>query len=179
MMFISAGHHKKDPGAIANGVKEADLTIRVRDEVVKIIEATMPGQVITDRDDETLAQYLERIKPGDGSVVVEFHFDAASNVTASGTSAFYADDASENSKRFARAMADIGATIMGIKNRGAHSEKESHRGRLALVHEKGINCLVEVAFITNANDLAKFNQNFSTLCNAYASTIMANDSIIK
>lgn len=179
MMFISAGHHKKDPGAVANGLKEADLTIRVRDKVVKTIEAIMPGQVIIDKDDETLTQYLERIKPGNGSVVVEFHFDAASNANASGTSAFYSDNASENSKAFARAMADVGATIMGIKNRGAHSEKESHRGRLALVHEPGINCLVEVGFITNEEDLKKFNQNFDTLCHAYANIIMVNDSVIK
>lgn len=179
MMFISAGHHKKDPGAVANGLKEADLTIRVRDRVVEFIEHIMPGQVITDKDDETLAQYLQRIKPGNGSVVVEFHFDAASNSDASGTSAFYADDASENSKSFARAMADVGATIMGIKNRGAHSETESHRGRLGLVHEAGINCLVEVAFITNPKDIEKFEQNFDTLCHAYANIIMVNDSIIK
>ena len=177
-MFVSAGHHKKDPGAVANGLKEADLTIKVRDEVVKILKQS-GANVVTDRDDETLAQYLQRIKPGNGSVVVEFHFDAASNASASGTSAFYADNASENSKAFARAMADVGATIMGIKNRGAHSETESHRGRLALVHEPGINCLVEVGFITNQQDIQKFNQNFSTLCEAYASIILSNENLIK
>lgn len=176
-MFISAGHHKADPGAQANGLKEADLTIRVRDEVVKMVRA-LGGEVITDKDDETLKEYLDRIKPGNGSVVVEFHFDAGSPA-ASGSSAFYADDASENSKKFARAMSDVTATILGIPDRGAHSETESHRGRLGLVHKAGINCLVEVAFITSKEDMEKFNNNFTALCHAYASIIMVNDSVIK
>lgn len=179
--YISAGHHKKDPGAIANGLKEADLTVRVRDKVVEILHGIneIPYKIITDDDDETLAEYLKRIKPGSGSVVIEFHFDAAANPDATGTSAFYADDAGLDSRRFAADMCIATANTLGIRNRGAHSETESHRGRLGLVHEQGINCLLEVCFITNPYDIQKFNENFDKLCFEYAKIIMHYDDIIK
>lgn len=176
--YISAGHHRKDPGAMAFGLKEADLTVRVRDEVVKLVREK-GYKVFTDDDTETLAEYLKRIQPGSGSVVVEFHFDAAANPDATGTSTFYADDASLESRRFAADMALAGALSMEIRNRGAQNEKDSHRGRLGLVHEPGINCLVEVCFITNAYDIQKFNENFTKLCEEYAKVIMAYDDMIK
>lgn len=187
-IYISAGHHKKDPGAIGNGLREADLTMKVRDRVIEILMGinggeiavdNKPWRIIKDDDNETLAEYLQRIKPGSGSVVVEFHFDAAANPDATGTSTFYADDASLDSRNFAKDMAEAGARIMGIRNRGAQNEKDSHRGRLGLVHEPGINCLVEVCFITNPYDIQKFNENFDKLCKEYANIIIHYDDMIK
>ena len=80
--FVSAGHNigglRVDPGAVANGLREADLTADFRNLVAK--EALKLGvRVITDKDNETLAQYLLRIQTGSGSVIIEYHFDAASS----------------------------------------------------------------------------------------------------
>lgn len=175
--YVSAGHHLKDPGAMANGLQENKLTIRVRDRVVSILKG-WGLKVITDNDTETLAQYLARIQPGEGSVVTEFHFDAAGNPNASGSSAFYADQASENSKSFAHDLAVDSSSALGITNRGAASESQSHRGRLGLVHEPGINALLEVAFISNPNDMAKFEANFEKLCQKLAETIRYYEQLI-
>ena len=71
--FISAGHHLKDSGAIGSGTQENLETIKFRDIVIKLCK-DMGLKVITDDDHETLKEYLDRIKTGDGSVVVEFHF---------------------------------------------------------------------------------------------------------
>lgn len=176
--FVSAGHHLKDPGAVALGLQENNLTIKVRDKVVEHLKAK-GYKVFTDKDTETLAEYLKRIEPGEGSVVVEFHFDAGPLQLATGTSAFFADNASQRSKDFAVDMASVGSKIMQIPNRGAYSETQSHRGRLGLVHEPGINCLVEVAFITNTKDIYSFDQNFEELCRAYAEVIMKYDDLVK
>lgn len=175
--FVSAGHHLKDPGAMANGLQENKLTIRVRDRVVTILKG-LGIKVITDDDNETLAQYLNRIKPGDGSVVIEFHFDAAANATASGSSAFYMDGAKQNSINFAHDLAEDAAEALGIKNRGALSESQSHRGRLGLVHEPGITALLEIAFISNPDDMAKFEANFEKLCQSLATTIQYYEQLI-
>lgn len=175
--FVSAGHHLKDPGAVANGLQENKLTIRVRDRVVSILKGR-GIKVITDDDNETLAQYLTRIKPGDGSVVVEFHFDAAANPTATGASAFYADNANQNSKDFAHDLAEDTAQTLNIRNRGALSEAQSHRGRLGLVHEQGIAALLEVGFITNPNDIEAFNENFEQLCTKLADDIAYYEQLI-
>ena len=138
----------------------------------------MGVRVIIDDDKETLAQYLNRIKPGDGSVVIEFHFDAA-NPTATGTSAFYADGANQNSISFAHDLAKDGEEILEIKNRGAHSESDSHRGRLGLVHTKaGISALVEICFISNPSDIEKFEANFEDLCKRYAETIFYYEQLV-
>lgn len=176
--FVSAGHHLKDPGAVANGLQENNLTIKVRDKVVENLR-DKGYKVFTDSDTETLAEYLKRIQPGEGSVVVEFHFDAGAINQASGSSAFFADQATANSRAFAMEMSSITAHILNIPNRGAHSETESHRGRLGLVHEPGINCLVEVAFITNTKDISSFEANFDILCEAYAKVIMKYDDLVK
>lgn len=175
--YVSAGHHLKDPGAVANGLQENKLTIRVRDRVVSILKG-WGLRVITDNDSETLAQYLARIQPGEGSVVVEFHFDAAAKTTATGSSAFYADNASENSKSFAHDLAIDSSSALGIANRGALSESQSHRGRLGLVHEPGITALLEVGFISNPEDMAKFDTNFEKLCQKIAETIRYYEQLI-
>jgi N-acetylmuramoyl-L-alanine amidase len=175
--YVSAGHHLKDPGAVANGLQENTLTIKVRDRVVEILKSK-GITVFVDKDTETLAEYLGRIKPGDASVVIEFHFDAASP-TATGTSSFYADGANQLSKDFARDIALTGSKTLNIANRGAHSESDSHRGRLGLVHKPGACCLVEVGFITNTEDNRKFNENFEQLCQNYATVIAVYDDKIK
>ena len=80
MIFPSAGHNpnglKPDPGAIGNGYREADLAVEFRNLVVSVLKAKKIA-VITDKDDERLGDYLKRINTGNGSVVLEFHFDAA------------------------------------------------------------------------------------------------------
>ena len=88
MVFISAGHTpfgiKVDPGAVGNGFREADLAVEFRDLVIKNC-LSLGLKVIQDKDDERLGDYLDRIKTGSGSVVVEFHFDAAASSSATGT----------------------------------------------------------------------------------------------
>lgn len=175
-IYVSAGHHLKDPGAIANGLQENQLTIRVRDRVIYFLKE-LGAKVFQDVDKETLNEYLARIKPGSGSVVCEFHFDAASPA-ATGTTVFYADNASDLSKNMAFDLAEDGAEKMGIKNRGAKSEKDSHRGKLGLLHTKaGIAALVEVGFITNSGDIDAFEKNFDELCKAYAHTLYFYDQL--
>ena len=72
--FISAGYNTKgiktDNGAVCGDVVEAKQTILIRDAVVGEYKKNYPtSKIITDKDDETLAQYLKRIETGNGSVV--------------------------------------------------------------------------------------------------------------
>ena len=82
--FISAGHHDNDPGAVANGYQENELTKDLRNRILKYGNSK---EIIVDRDSETNREYQNRIKPGAGSVVLDIHFDAGpSRVT--GVTAF-------------------------------------------------------------------------------------------
>lgn len=154
-VFASAGHNtlgvKVDPGAVANGYREADLNIQFRDLFIKECKA-LGMKVIQDLDNESLGQYLTRIQTGNGSVVIEFHFDAA-KPEASGTTALVEAEADRLDKAYATECVATTSRITGIPNRGVRSEKDSHRGSLGLMREEGIICLLELGFITNINDI--------------------------
>lgn len=175
--FISAGHHLRDSGALGTGYQENMETIGFRDLVVTILRAK-GLKVITDEDNETLPQYLNRIQTGEGSVVLEFHFDAY-NRKASGSTALYGIDADRNDKAFADELVAGCSSIMGIPNRGSISETESHRGRLGLMREKGIVCLLELAFIDNDNDMALYQNKKLDLANFVANVVEKYENLIK
>ena len=160
--FISAGHNpkgiRKDPGAVANGFTEADLAIEFKKLVIDQL-LKLKVKVVQDKDDERLGDYLQRIQTGSGSVVLEFHFDSSLSPTATGTTAIVGNDADRLDKCFARELAGCTSEILGIKNRGVITEKETHRGSLGLMREQGIVALLELCFISNPDDLEKYEDN--------------------
>lgn len=179
--FISAGHNnkgiKRDSGAIGNGYQEANLTVEFRDMV--IAECLKLGvKVIKDNDDERLGTYLERIKTGNGSVVVEYHFDASDKPTATGTTGLIEAEADRLDKAFAKELTDTTATTLGIKNRGVITEAQSHRGSLGLMREEGIICLMEIAFISNKQDMVSYQNNKKDLAVKHAKIIKKYESLI-
>ncbi|MEO8534259.1 MAG: N-acetylmuramoyl-L-alanine amidase [Flavobacterium sp.] len=179
--FISAGHNpqgiKVDPGAVANGLHEADLTVEFRNLVVAELQERNVT-VITDKDDERLADYLKRIQTGNGSVVLEFHFDAAAVSTATGTTSLYGSDADRLDMAFAKELVDTTSKVLGIKNRGALSEKDSHRGSLGLMREQGIVSLLEICFISNPDDIKAYNANKKALAIKIAEIVERYENMI-
>jgi N-acetylmuramoyl-L-alanine amidase len=181
MVFISAGHNPKgikvDPGAVGNGFREADLAIEFRDLVIK--ECLRLGlKVIQDKDDERLGTYLERIKTGSGSVVIEFHFDAAASTSATGTTALIEAEADRLDKAFAKELVELTSKTFGIKNRGVITEKESHRGSLGLMREEGIICLLELCFISNKQDVQLYKANKEKLAFSIARVLKKYEDLI-
>lgn len=181
MIFISAGHHSKhpttpDPGAIGNGYKEGDLTIEFRDLVC--YELTLLGaKFIKDYDTEILQQYVDRIQTGEGSVVIEYHFDAATP-QATGTTTLIEIDGDRLDKAFAKELSDTTASILGISNRGVKSEADTRHKRLALMKETGIVGLHEIGFITNKDDIAKYHLKKKELARAHAQILLKYEKII-
>ena len=181
MIFLSAGHNpngiKPDPGAVANGFHEAVLAAEFRDLVGEYLKAR-GVKFITDKDDEKLAEYLKRIQTGTGSVVLEYHFDAAASESATGTTALIEAEADRLDKAFAKELVDSTAKCYGIKNRGVKSESDSHRGRLGLMREEGIIALVELGFITNMNDLRAHQFYKHSLAKLHAEIAIRYDTFI-
>lgn len=174
--FISAGHHLKDSGATGNGYKENELTIEFRNLVVShCLKKGM--KVITDKDTETLGQYLSRIQTGSGSVVIEFHFDASVNKTATGTTALVGDDADRLDKSFAQELVNTTSKVLGIKNRGVLSENMSHRGKLGLMRKQGTVALLEIAFISNKSDMEAYQKNKKVLASLVADVIYKYENL--
>lgn len=184
MIFISAGHNsqsktiKTDPGAVnSDGVKEGDLTIEFRNLVKHELDL-LGAKYISDTEEENLGMYLKRIQTGNASVVVEYHFDAASNKEATGTTSIVEREADRLDKAFAKELVDSTANILGIRNRGIISEAESHRGSLGLMREEGVICLVELGFITNKDDLQRYHIKKKELAKAHAFIIVKYELLI-
>ncbi|PZP42189.1 MAG: N-acetylmuramoyl-L-alanine amidase [Pseudopedobacter saltans] len=175
-IFLSAGHHLKDTGAIGiSGRQENQETIKLRDAILNFIKPTY--KVITDNDSETLAQYLNRIKPGNGSVVLELHFDAY-NQKASGTTGLYKDGANNLSIQFANELTEKVSTLLNIPNRGGKSESQSNRGKLGLTRKDGITVLLELCFIDNGIDMQTYDIHFMDLAKLIANLLMKYDDLI-
>lgn len=183
MKFISSGHcavkgPQYDPGAPGvNGRFEANETVKVRNRVVEILKAQGHTNIIQDADGESLSQYLTRIKPGSGSMVVEFHFNAGVS-EATGTETLIEIDGDKLDKAAAKEFSDSTARILGIKNRGVKTEADTRHKRLALMKEEGIICLVEICFISNASDMAAFDKHFEELCQEYATIIQKYEELM-
>lgn len=183
MIFISGGHCNTpgpnyDPGAIGvNGRKEADETVKMRDAVIYHLRKR-GAPFIQDRAGESLKQYLKRINTGTGSLVVEYHFNAA-NGSATGVEVLVQSDADKMDKACAKELCEVSATFMGIKNRGVKSEADSHHGRLALMREQGIVVLVELCFIDNPEDMAAYDSAFNDLAEAYAGILIKYDAMMQ
>jgi len=181
-IFISAGHNPKgikvDPGAIGNGFHEADLAVEFRNLVVGELNKKNIN-VITDNDDERLGDYLKRTQTGNGSVVVEYHFDAAVSSTATGSTSLIGNDADRLDKAFAQELVDSTAKYLEIKNRGVKTEDDSHRGSLGLMRETGTVALVELCFISNSSDLKAYQMNKLELSKKHAEIIIHYENLIK
>lgn len=177
VIFPSAGHHDKDPGAVYNGVKEADKTKEFRDLISYYL--TEIGQShIMDKDHETNAQYQNRIKPGTGSVILDIHFNASANQEANGTEMIVANNASKESISLAEELAEGTAAILGVRNRGVKTEAQTARGRIGILNLKaGIAVLAEICFISNADDMAKYEICKNHLARFYAYTLIKYDNL--
>jgi N-acetylmuramoyl-L-alanine amidase len=181
-IYVSAGHTPKglrqDPGAVGNGYREADLAMEFRDLVIGHLKNS-GAKIIKDQDDERLGDYLKRIQTGNGSVVIEYHFDAAASSTATGTTALIEAEADRLDKAFGKELVEATTLILGIKNRGVLTEKDSHRGSLGLMREEGIICLMEICFISNKDDLISYQKNKAVLAKSHAEIILKYENMIK
>lgn len=176
MLYISSGHNplrstdgKIDFGASGCGFKEADLTIIQRNLVCK--ELDLQGiKYVTDKDNETLAQYLKRIITTPNDVVLEFHFNAF-NSKASGVETIVSDNATNKSLQFAKELNDVTAFILGLPNRSVKRESQSARGKLGIMRENATTALIELCFIDNCNDVKKWELNKEILAIEYVKII--------
>lgn len=165
--FILAGHTSAkdspsyDPGAVANGVTEADLAKELRDLIVTLFDDKKEVKIDDDRD--SLKVVIQKLKSVDSDVICDIHFNAAAAPTATGVEVITPFRATEKELKLAKDISTKFAKIMGIKNRGVKDETQTARKRLGIMQPKGINILIEVCFITNPKDLAAYQANKEAL----------------
>lgn len=178
--YVSAGHNNEDPGAVANGHKEAEVTKIIRDAIVDNSE---DKSIVVDKDWETNRQYQTRIKPASGSVLFDIHLNAAVSNTTRGVECYVnkKDFANKNSNSFRMAseVCEFLSKTLGIKNRSVKPENISQHNRIGVLNlGSGISVLVEVDFITGTGAVESILTNKEVIGKGIAKILKKYDDLV-
>lgn len=165
----TAGHSNTDPGAVNGRVREADLVVNFRNAVTHYLrEAGL--QVKTDgtgTKNDPLSAAVKLIQGS--SVAVEFHMNAATSKQANGVETIALPKDKKLAQDLSKAVADaLGSRLRG--DNGWIDQSKSARGRLAYVNAGGL--IVELGFISNEDELARFNARYWLAAKAVAKVLI-------
>lgn len=149
-IFVSAGHSNVDPGAVANGRREADIAVEFRNMVAFYLQRAGVPHGLDGKGTENLPLKVAAARARDFDLAVEFHCNAATP-KATGVEALSGPKDTKLSAAICKAISDV----FGIANRGAKPENAGQHHRLAFVQSGGV--IVELLFITNKGDLAAYD----------------------
>jgi N-acetylmuramoyl-L-alanine amidase len=165
-IFLSAGHSETDPGACANGRREADIAVEFRNLVAFYLQrAGAPHELdAAGTGNIPLAQAARKARAY--PIALEFHCNAGP-ASATGVECLSAPDDTTLSRALCAAI----ATSLQIRNRGAKPENAGQHSRLAFVQAGGI--IVELMFITSASDLMAYDARKWLAAKAVAEVLVA------
>lgn len=167
---VTAGHGDKDPGAVAmdGRTTEAALMTELRDIVADKLRSA-GHEVKTDGakwENWPLGRALKLIPQSDAAI--ELHTNASTNPAARGVEVISLPAQKEMARELARRIAHT----LEIPVRGAGGwidQSQSARGRLAFVNAGGL--IVEVFFISNPSELARYQDRKWLVASAIAETL--------
>ncbi|MBC9810076.1 N-acetylmuramoyl-L-alanine amidase [Carnobacterium maltaromaticum] len=157
-----AGHGGIDPGAVGNGYKEADVARLYNAKILQLtgaINATDDSAVSVP---DNLAKIVAKVNAvsGNDDWNISIHLNAFTS-SATGVEVYaYSQDAAGMAKA-AEISAKL-ATVYGIQNRGAKAGDELY----VIKNTKGHMLLIELGFISNANDLNQILSKIDQACTA-------------
>jgi len=170
-IIISSGHGGIDSGAVAQGYKEADLAIELRDLIVKELNL-LGAKAVIDKNSNALKESIAFFKTllTGKDIAFDIHWNAATP-QATGTETFIPNDATDFEKRLAREIADDVSTILNIPNRGVKTEAQSARKTLGWMRMTAEEVLLETCFITSTKDMESYQKNKNLLAKTLAKTL--------
>lgn len=155
---LNAGHHVlHDSGAVGCGKREADETLRIAKDVTTYLEAV--GYEVLIIQDNALANVTNQSNYWGADGFVSIHLNAF-NGNAKGTETHYL---SANGMRLANAIQKQLVKSFPTTDRGL---KQS--GFYVLRNTDCPACLVEVAFIDNAEDMTLYDKHYNDIVRAIA-----------
>ena len=170
-VMISSGHGSKIEGAVGNGYREHVEATKVMTRVAQILKYTYKVSVITYEDtysknqNDNLKKIVNKHNVASRQLDISIHFNSSANKTATGAEVLYHNGTAmqQLSTKMSKAIADA----LGVKNRGA----KQNTGLYFLKKTSKPAILIEVAFISNADDMKAYKDNFEELCQAIACVI--------
>lgn len=188
-VYISSGHSVKagrDRGAASKdgtfieGVQAAKYR---KDLVAKLLAKGLVA--VIDHDDTILSDSIAffKNKTTANALVIDLHFNAGPE-KATGTETLIPAQPTMKEVEFAYDFSYATHKIMSIPLRGKYksysgvrTELESHHGRLGWMRLTGENILHEFCFLSNPEELEKFEINREALLEAHANVIIKHAKI--
>lgn len=167
-----AGHGGTDPGAVGNGYTEAAVARLYNNEYCAITGAYNATDDIAQSVNQNLSNIVNnvnRVAAGD-SWNLSWHLNAASP-SATGVEVFYYGG-DERARQRAAEISKTLSMIYGLPNRGA----KDGSGLYVIRNTQGSTLLIELGFISNANDLKQVLDKRSEAVRAVASIMGYNVS---
>lgn len=157
-MYLDTGHglgnHRPglwDPGAKGSGTTEAEVVRTVvAGALARLHEAGIPCDKAPDGGITAVRCPWQRRTLRDGDLFVSVHMNAGGGT---GTEVLYPADRPDFAPTAAALSADV-AKGLGLKDRGAKPDTDSHLGYVAVLHasDVGTRLLVELGFVDDAED---------------------------
>lgn len=163
---ISSGHGKIVGGAVGF-INERAEAVKVVDRVYAILTNSYNGrgyrfhESTAQNQSQNLANIVNYHNSKDRELDVSIHFNSAS-ASATGTECLYYDAKSLSAK-----MSAAMAKALDVRDRGPKERKELY----FLRNTTKPAILLEVCFVSNKDDVAKYKANFERLCQVIAKTI--------
>lgn len=146
-IVITAGHSNIDPGAVYDGVKEADFCADMRNYVAYYLKHWGQKEVRTDGAGRINASLTEAIRLArQADIAVEFHLNAATTKSAYGIEVLTLP----RNKRLAQDIAKAIQSVTDSQLRGDNGFKAQSAGqhsRLGFAQAGGL--VVELEFLSN------------------------------
>lgn len=155
-VFIGVGHGGKDPGAVANGLKEADLNLQIALACQKelIRHGAIVGISRTKNENDDLSEEIRECKAFKPDLAIDIHNNAGGGDGAEvfHSKGYAGDDAF--AKNVLDAIVAIGQNSRGLKTRLLSDGKRDYFGFIRQINEslKIPSILVECAFV-DSNDV--------------------------
>jgi N-acetylmuramoyl-L-alanine amidase len=149
MIYIDPGHGGSDPGAIAGGIREADLALAYGLTLAgELARRGVPCRMTRDDDSyPTLTRRAQMANAAKARAFVSIHFNASGNANALGAWMIHAKDA-PGGQRLAR--------VLGTHLRAAvHTDDSPSTGgrRLAVLRQTAMPAvLIEYGFLTHTGE---------------------------
>ena len=157
---IFAGHGGSDIGAAANGFREKDLNLAVSNQASNILRS-LGYTVINNRTtdvDRSITRDANLANENHVDAVVEIHMNSNFGTPGTGTEAFVSIRDTGRARAIANAIlqriAGLGYVNRGVKTQ-INSAGQDALGILRLTNMPAV--LLELAFINNPQDMARFN----------------------
>lgn len=159
-IYLTAGHRGGMTGANYNGIKEAEETIWLRNEIAERLR-NKGIEVMLDNDSASLSEVVATINSDckKTDVCVDLHFNAVANPSANGTEVFKPFNSSNIEIELAEDLLYATCMVLNTKNRGVKREGEGTHQRLAMLSDVRCNSvLLEVCFISSIADANKYKE---------------------